>query len=56
MRTRRRQGPPDFDSDAMMRLYFEPSLAALLVADRRTALKKNEISTLDGDPFINGQD
>ena len=44
------------DSDAMMRLYFEPSLAALLIADRRAALKKNEISTLDGDPFISGQD
>ncbi|HEY2231061.1 MAG TPA: hypothetical protein VGI22_25660 [Xanthobacteraceae bacterium] len=28
------------DSDAMMRLFFEPSLAALLIADRKAALKK----------------
>jgi hypothetical protein len=44
------------DSDAMMRLFFEPSLAALLIADRKAALKKNDIPTLDGDPFISGQD
>jgi hypothetical protein len=44
------------DSDAMLRLYFEPSLAALMIADRKAAAKRGDVPTLDGDPFINGQD
>jgi hypothetical protein len=44
------------DSDAMLRLYFEPSLAALMIKDRRTAAKHGDIDSLDGDPFISGQD
>jgi hypothetical protein len=44
------------DSDAMMRLYFEPSLAALLIADANAAKKRRDVPTLDSDPFISGQD
>jgi hypothetical protein len=31
------------DSDAMLRLYFEPGLAALLIADRKAAAKKKTL-------------
>jgi Protein of unknown function (DUF3828) len=44
------------DSDAMPRLYFEPKLAALISKDRKDAAKRDDIPTLDGDPFISGQD
>jgi hypothetical protein len=44
------------DSDATMRLYFEPSLAALLIADANAAKKRRDVPTLDSDPFISGQD
>jgi hypothetical protein len=44
------------DSDAMLRLYFEPKLAALMIKDRKDAEKRGDIPELDGDPFINGQD
>jgi hypothetical protein len=44
------------DSDAMLRLYFEPKLAALMIKDRKDAAKRGDIPNLDGDPFINGQD
>jgi hypothetical protein len=44
------------DTDAMLRLYFEPSLAALIIADRKAAKKRDDIPTLDGDPFVSGQD
>jgi hypothetical protein len=44
------------DSDAMLRLYFEPRLAALISKDRKDAAKRGDIPTLDGDPFISGQD
>jgi len=44
------------DSDAMLRLYFEPKLAALISKDNKDAAKRGDIPTLDGDPFISGQD
>jgi hypothetical protein len=44
------------DSDATLRLYFEPSLAALIIADRKAAKKRDDVPTLDSDPFISGQD
>jgi Protein of unknown function (DUF3828) len=44
------------DSDAMLRLYFEPKLVALMIKDRKDAQKRGDIPKLDGDPFINGQD
>ena len=44
------------DSDAMLRRYFEPSLAALMIKDRNNAAKRGDIPELDGDPFIDAQD
>jgi len=44
------------DSDAKMRSYFEPSLAALMIKDRKAAAKSGDVGALDGDPFVNGQD
>jgi hypothetical protein len=44
------------DSDAAVRRYFEPKLAALIIKDRKDAAKRDEVPMLDGDPFIDGQD
>ena len=44
------------DSDADIRRYFAPSLAALMIADRAAAAKNDDVPTLDGDPFIDAQD
>jgi hypothetical protein len=43
-------------SDAALRRYFEPGLAAMMIKDRRDADKRGDVPNLDGDPFINGQD
>jgi uncharacterized protein DUF3828 len=42
------------DTDAAVRRYFEPKLAALIIKDRRDA--RGEIGKLDFDPFIDAQD
>jgi len=44
------------DSDAKVRRYFEPSLAALILKDRRQAARRDEVGLLDFDPFVDGQD
>ena len=44
------------DSDAKLRLYFEPQLAALMIKDRKDAQKRGDVPELDSDPFIAGQD
>jgi Protein of unknown function (DUF3828) len=44
------------DKDAGIRRYFEPSLAALMIKDARTAARKGDAPSLDGDPFIDAQD
>jgi hypothetical protein len=44
------------DNDAAVRRYFEPTLAALIVADRKNAAKRGEVGKLDSDPFIDAQD
>jgi Protein of unknown function (DUF3828) len=44
------------DSAAQLRLYFEPSLVALVVKDEAAAKKRGDVPTLDGDPFVNAQD
>ena len=36
------------DSDAMLRLYFDPGLAALIIKDRRDANKRGDVPELDG--------
>ncbi len=43
-------------SDAEIRAYFEPGLAALMIKDIRDAAKTHDVGTLDSDPFIGGQD
>jgi hypothetical protein len=42
------------DTDRAVRRYFEPSLAALIIRDRKKA--RGEVGQLDGDPFIDAQD
>jgi hypothetical protein len=44
------------DSDAMLRLYFEPKLAALMIKDSNDARKRGDAPEFDVDPFIGGQD
>ena len=44
------------DSDAMLRRYFEPKLAALMIKDNKDAAKHGDAPELDSDPFIDGQD
>ena len=44
------------DSDAVIRRYFEPSLAALIIKDGKEAARRKEVPTLDGDAFIGAQD
>jgi len=44
------------DSDAQVKKYFEPDLAALIIADNAAAKKNNEVPSLDGDPFVDAQD
>jgi hypothetical protein len=44
------------DSDAMVRRYFEPKLAALMIKDRKAAQKRGDVPEFDADPFVGGQD
>jgi hypothetical protein len=44
------------DSESAVRRYFEPSLAALIIKDRRSAARHREVGKLDGDPFVDAQD
>ena len=44
------------DTDAAVKRYFEPKLAALIIKDRKDADKRGEVSTLEGDPFLDAQD
>src|SRR5262245_22713489 len=42
------------DSNAAVRRYFEPKLAAFIIKDRKDA--RGEVGKLDADPFIDAQD
>src|SRR5262245_51431002 len=44
------------DTEAAIRRYFEPSLAALISKDHKDAARRHEVPALDGDPFIDAQD
>jgi len=44
------------DKPTALQRYFDPSLAALIVEDRRDAARRNEAPKLDGDPFVDAQD
>lgn len=43
-------------TEAAVRRYFEPGLAALMIKDINAAQRRGEVPTLDVDPFIDGQD
>jgi hypothetical protein len=43
-------------SDAVIRRYFEPGLAALMIKDQKEAGARGEVGALDGDPFVDAQD
>jgi hypothetical protein len=40
----------------VIRRYFEPKLAAVMIRDFNDAAKRNEVPELNGDPFIDAQD
>lgn len=44
------------DTEGPIRRYFEPSLAALMVKDRKLAAKRGEVGLLDFDPFVDAQE
>src|ERR1700722_18975007 len=44
------------DTEANIRRYFEPSLAALVIKDQKDAARRHDVPNLDGDPFVDAQD
>lgn len=44
------------DTDQAVQRYFEPALAALIRKDQKDAERRNEVPTLDFDPFVDAQD
>jgi Protein of unknown function (DUF3828) len=44
------------DTDAAIRRYFEPSLAALISKDQKAAGRRHDVGMLESDPFIDAQD
>ena len=44
------------DGEPAIRRYFEPKLAAAMIKDRRAAARRQEVGTLDFDPFVDAQD
>jgi hypothetical protein len=44
------------ESEADIRRTFEPSLAALIIKDKKDAAKRKEAPTLEFDPFVDGQE
>ena len=48
-------GHPLDDANAIRR-YFEPTLAAMIIKDQNDAKQRDEVGTLDFDPFVDAQD
>ena len=46
----------NLDKPADVRRYFTQPLANAILKDRAAAAKRNEVPSLDGDPFIDAQD
>jgi hypothetical protein len=44
------------DGDAAIRRYFEPTLAARMIKDRKDAADRGEAPALSGDPFVDAGD
>jgi hypothetical protein len=44
------------ETEAAVRSYFEPSLAAQIIKDEKDAAKRKQVPTLEFDPFIDSQE
>ncbi len=44
------------ETEAAIKSYFEPSLAALIIKDEKAAARRNGTPTLEFDPFVDGQE
>jgi hypothetical protein len=44
------------ETEAAVRNYFEPSLAATIIKDQKAAAKRNEVPSLEADPFVDSQE
>src|SRR5258708_27549892 len=44
------------ENERIIRRYFEPTLAAAMAKDQKTAARRNEVWLLDFDPFLEAQD
>ena len=54
--TGREAGGIALDGPAVVRRYFDPPLAALILADIARSARRDEPPALDGDPFVDAQD
>jgi hypothetical protein len=44
------------ETEAAIRNYFEPSLAATIIKDQKAAAKRKEVPSLEADPFVDSQE
>ena len=44
------------DTERAIQRYFEPKIATLMANDRKQAARRNEVGSLDFDPFLDAQD
>src|SRR3984957_16340250 len=44
------------DTEANIRRYFEPTLAALMIKDQKDAARRHDVPNPDGDPFVYAQE
>ena len=44
------------ETEAAIRTYFEPSLAATIIKDQKAAAKRKEVPSLEADPFVDSQE
>jgi uncharacterized protein DUF3828 len=44
------------ETEAAVRSWFEPSLAAMIIKDQKAAAKRKEVPSLEADPFVDSQE
>jgi uncharacterized protein DUF3828 len=44
------------ETEAAVRSWFEPSLAATIIKDQKAAAKRKEVPSLEADPFVDSQE
>ena len=44
------------ETEAAIRSYFEPSLAATIIKDQKASAKRKEVPNLEADPFVDSQE